>query len=53
MPEHTPKDIERMEEKAKREDKNAERARDVVQDALSKMTPQRQHHTENSQQNQE
>ena len=35
MPDHTPKEVERIEEKAKRDHKEAEQAKDAVDDTLS------------------
>lgn len=42
----TPREVEEIQNKAKREEKEAERAREVVQKALTKMNPQRQHDLE-------
>lgn len=42
MADHTPKEVERIEEKAKRDEKDAERAREVVNDVIRTTNPQRQ-----------
>lgn len=43
MTEHTPQDVSRIQTEAQGQEREAKKAREVVQDAVSHMGPQRQY----------
>ncbi|QOK29230.1 hypothetical protein IIE26_11470 [Cytobacillus oceanisediminis] len=49
MSEKTPQDVNRIQEEAQKQDLEAQKAQEVVEDAISKMTPQRQYEKEKEQ----
>ncbi|MDA6790859.1 hypothetical protein OSL42_26165, partial [Escherichia coli] len=49
MSEKTPQDVNRIQEEAQKQDREAQKAQEVVEDAISKMTPQRQYEKEKEQ----
>lgn len=49
MVEHNPEEINQLVRRAKKEDKDAKNATNVVNDAVSHMSPQRQYSKERSQ----
>jgi hypothetical protein len=49
MTDKTPQDVNRIQEDAQKQDREAKKAQEVVDDAISKMTPQRQYEKEKEQ----
>ncbi|WP_394138808.1 hypothetical protein [Cytobacillus oceanisediminis] len=49
MSENTPQDVNRIQEEAQKQDSEAKKAQKVVDDAISKMSPQRQYEKDKEQ----